>query len=97
MTGDSTLVGCSDAGRAVDLDQLGLSETIESPANNPTSAIFFIMVTSAPAERGIEADGIARPTHARWGGGQQAGRQDAGTASRWRGRGIPVVFCWGWP
>jgi hypothetical protein len=51
MTGSSTFAGRSDDGRAAEVGQPGLSETIETPANNPTSAIFFIMVTSAPAER----------------------------------------------
>jgi hypothetical protein len=51
MTGTSTFVDRSEDGRADEIGQPGLSETIETPANKPTSAIFFIMVTSAPAER----------------------------------------------
>jgi hypothetical protein len=51
MTGSSTFAGRSDDGRVAEIGQPGLTETIEIPANKPTSAIFFIMATSARAER----------------------------------------------
>jgi hypothetical protein len=51
MTGTSTFAGRSDDGWVAAIGRPGLSETIENPANNPTSAIFFIMVTSARTER----------------------------------------------